>query len=559
MADGLDLAVALLLREVVHAVDGRRGRDAHAVVVEPVEAVLVGHRVDLVGHRVPFVLDLLEEPLLVVVERRREVDVVEDVERRRDRNRVFDAVLHVLERLFGEDLALGRGHRVGHLARVLHRDLLVPAVLARLLLALEGVDARDVEDHRREGQRDRLVRGVLRDGHVGRQREGGAGPALRVGDRRVGLRRENVVERVGRVAVVAARGEVHRGGEGRAGVGLGILRVGPLHAEVALLEVVGFALLAGLDVRVLDIEAAAVLVALDVARGGRGLPRAERVEAAADGQVGVVAQRDVVAQVAQEEAARAVLAVGGHQQTRLGPHVDREEAVGDAEEVDRHVLHDQIGRARDDLLAGLHLGLGHRQVEVRVVGLVARCVHAVLDVDRVVGHLLHAAAHEPAVALLRRHALDLGLLGGEVVGDRIHLVGGRAVRELRLGYDRLAVERVGLAVGEDRLVGHVDAHEIGLEVAVLVGDVALVVDVDQLVAHVVDERVGALALDCAVEEPRGLARFAGRVALHRVGGEGVGSGRVARDGRSVGGCGIAAGLPAGGPFLCAAQAGIVGT
>ena len=306
---------------------------------------------------------------------------------------MLDAVLHVLERLFREDLRLGGGDRVGHLARILHRDLLVPAVLAGLLLALEGVESRDVEDHRGQRHRDRLVLRVLRDGHVCREREGGSAPALRVGDRRVGLRRKDVVDVGGRVAVVAAGGEVHRGREGRSGIGLGELRVGPLHAEVVLLDVVGFALFAGLYARELHVEAAAVLVSLDVARGGRGLPRAERVESAAERQVGIFAQRDVVAQVAEEESLGGLLSVGGHQQTRLGAHVDREEALGYAEEIDRHVLHDQVGRSGDHLLPGNHLCLGHGQVEVRVVGLVAGGVLAVLDVEGVVGHLLHAAAH----------------------------------------------------------------------------------------------------------------------------------------------------------------------
>ena len=517
MADGLDLAVAALLREVEHAVDRRRGRDAEIVVVQAVEPVVRRQRVGLVRHGVPLVLHLLEVPLLRIVGRRRDVDVVEEVERRRDRDRVLDAVLHVFERLLREDLRFGGRHRVGHLARVLHRDLLVPAVLARLLLALERVEARNVEDHRRQRHRNGLVLGVLRDGHVGRQRERRARPALRVGDRGVGLGGQNVVEVRRRILAVTARREVHRGREGRARIGLGILRVGPLHAEVVLLDVVGFALFAGLHARILHVEAAAVLVSLDVARGRRGLPRPQRVDAAPDREVGVFAHREVVAQVAQEESLGVLLAVGGHQKSRLRTRIDREEALGDTQEIDRHILHDQVGRSRDNLLARNDLRLGHRQVEVRVVGLVARGVFAVLDVDRVVGHLLHAAAHEPSVALLRGHTLDLRLLRIEVVGDRVHLVGGRAVGEFRFRDDRLAFQRVGFAVGVDQLRVHVDAHEVGFEVAVLVGHVALVVDVDELVAHVVDQRVGVLARDRVVEERSRRTRFFDRIPAHRVG------------------------------------------
>ena len=265
MADRLNLAVAAFFGEVVHAVHGRRCRDAEVVVVQTVEAVLRRQRIDAVGDGIPFQLDLFEIPLLVVVGRRRDVDVVEEVERRRNRDVVFDAVLHVVERLLREYFVLGGAHRVGHFTRVLHRNLLVPAVFAGFLLAFEGVEARDVEDQRGQGYRNGLVLRVLRNGHVRRERERRAGPVLRIGDRRVGLRGENVVEVGRRILAVTAGGEVHRRREGRTGVGLGVLRMGPLDAEVALLDIVGFAFLACLDVRVLHVETAAVLVTFDVA------------------------------------------------------------------------------------------------------------------------------------------------------------------------------------------------------------------------------------------------------------------------------------------------------
>ena len=165
-----------------------------------------------------------------------------------------------------------------------------------------------------------------------------------------------------------------------------------------------------------------------------------------------------------------------------------------------------------------------------MIRLVAGGVFAVLNVDRIVGHLLYAAAHQPAVALLRGHTFDLGLLRVEVVGDRVHLVGGRTVGKLRFGDDELALHRVGLAVGVDQFRIHVDAHEVGFEVAVLVSDVALIIDVDQFVAHVVNQRVGVLARDRVVEESARGPRFFDRVAVQRVDRERVGAGHAQRVG-----------------------------
>ena len=512
------LYLAGLFLELIHAVERRRGAHRGGVVVEPVESVFGIEVAHFVGHGTPFALLLLEIPLLGIVERRRDVDVVEEVERGRDGYRVLDAVAHVFERLLGEDLRFGGGHRVGHLTRVLHRNLLVPPCLALRLAPFEGVEARDVEDDVGQRHRDRGVLRVLRHGHVHRERERGSRPVLRVGDRRVGLRLENVIDRRGRVFGVTARGEVDRCGEGGARVGLRILRVRPLQAEGVLFEEVGFALLAGADARELGVEVARVLVAFDVARCGGSLPRSERVDARREGEVHVLAEGEVVTEIAEEEAALAVLAVGRHQESRLGARTDREEALRNTEEIDRYVLHDQVGGAGDHLLARNHLRLGHGQIEVGVIRLVAGGVFAALDVDVVVGHLLHAAADEPSVALLRRHALDLGLARLEIVGDGVHLVGrGRTFGEFGSGDRGLPFQRVGLPVGVNLPGVHVDAHEVGFEVHVLVIDVALVVDVDHLVADVVDQRVGVLAVHDVFEEGSALLFAARGVALERIG------------------------------------------
>ena len=224
-------------------------------------------------------------------------------------------------------------------------------------------------------------------------------------------------------------------------------------------------------------------------------PTIRACDARREGEVHVLAEGEVVTEIAEEEAALAVLAVGRHQESRLGARTDREEALRNTEEIDRYVLHDQVGGAGDHLLARNHLRLGHGQIEVGVIRLVAGGVFAALDVDVVVGHLLHAAADEPSVALLRRHALDLGLARLEIVGDGVHLVGrGRTFGEFGAGDRGLPFQRVGLPVGVNLPGVHVDAHEVGFEVHVLVVDVALVVDVDHLVADVGDQRVGVLAV-----------------------------------------------------------------
>ena len=82
----------------------------------------------------------------------------------------------------------------------------------------------------------------------------------------------------------------------------------------------------------------------------------------------------------------------------------------------------------------------------------------------------------------------------------------------------LALDRVGLAVGEYVFGREVDTHEIGFEIHVLIGHIALVIDVYQTVARIEDERVGILALDDVFKEgTAGALRRVGRQSVASAG------------------------------------------
>ena len=154
--------------ELVGSVQLGRGADRETVIVQPVEA---GGRIavdDRPGNRVPLLVDLTEVPAFLIVCRRTDVDVVEQVQRRGDRNVVVDAVLHLLEHPVGEQIPFFDFYVVAERSRVGERNFLVPALLADGLLAPERIDARYAENHVRETQRNGRVLRVLRVLHVGR-------------------------------------------------------------------------------------------------------------------------------------------------------------------------------------------------------------------------------------------------------------------------------------------------------------------------------------------------------------------------------------------------------
>ena len=486
----------LVPREIVGPVHLGVGRHVEVVVIQMVESVgrvpaQVIFRVGVVG-----LGHLSEEPYGIVVEARRYVDVVEQVERRRYGNLVLDAVHHLVEDVGRKQFVLLGLDRVGEATGIGDRNLLVPPLFAYGIFSPEGKDLRHVERSARQGELYGGVAGVYRGAHTDLQGEGGTRPALAVGDGRFGGGADVVVQRCGGVLPEAAGGEVHRGGKGRAGIELGVLLVGPLQLETRRVYVVGIARFADDGLGVTAGYPAAVFVSLYVSALGGELPRTVSVDAAQQRQVHVFTRCPIVTAVAQEESAGGLLAVARDDDTGTAPLREGEKAFGNGNG-QRYVLHDEVGRTDDDFLLRDDLRLGETEVEVRMVGLVAGRIFAGADVDGVVRHLLHVVAQQKAFALLRRHALDFRLARFEVVEDGVHRKCGAALHE----YGPCPVAEGVADAGGIHLFGiQFYAHEIGLHVHVAVSHVAAVIDVNELLFRTVHERVLVLAAYHVVEK-----------------------------------------------------------
>lgn len=286
-----------------------------------------------------------------------------------------------VERIWGESCWCGVD-LVGQRTRIAHGNLLIPALVAHLLLAPEGIEAGygDIQVGQRHGQRG--VAHVLRHVGSGAERhayagEGGA-PVDGRGTRAL-CQRLRIIERVEVVALIAGRGEVDACRERAVGVRLGVLAVTPLYLEALLLGEVGHALVARLGVLIAEEEGARILVALLVVAGCRDAPGALGIDFSQQLEVPLVAHGKVVAAVAEIEAAVALVTVRGHDEAAGVALREGEEAVGDGKR-HRHVAHDEVGGAEDHVLARTHLGARQGDVEVGM-GRVAGGVASVLQVD----------------------------------------------------------------------------------------------------------------------------------------------------------------------------------
>ena len=146
-------------------------------------------------------------------------------------------------------------------------------------------------------------------------------------------------------------------------------------------------------------------------------------------------------------------------------------------------------------------------------------ITTVSNVNGVVRHLLDTGTLDITLTLLSGHPFDTRLLRIEVVGDGIHRIRGAVVDKLGARIDDLdgvallgrllQLDRIGTSIRIDLLVIHVDPHEVGLEVHLLVLDISLFVDVNHLLLHLIHQRILILTVDHIIQE-----RFA--VNRHRI-------------------------------------------
>ena len=432
---------------------------------------------------------------------------------------MLHTITHIFQCLQCEDVFLGRRHRVCKFCRIGKTYLLVPTLLTHSLLAFEWIDSRHVEHDIRQGYSQLFGLRVLRHRQVHREREWSTGPTLRIRDRGVGLSGKNVVKCRCRVFRITTWREVYRCRECRTRICLRVLRVCPSQTEVVLLNVVCFALIARLYRREIEVYTSVILISLDIARWSIHLPRAQSIEASREGKVDVFAQNEVVSQTSDKESSRGIFSVWRHQQTRLRSEIYGEESLRNTSKVDWYIVHNQIGRTRNNLLARNNFRLGHGEVEVRIIRMVTSGIFTMTNIDWVIRHLLNLSADQPTITLLSCYALNKRLFRSKVVGYGIHSIGRTALFEDRMCIFRLALNCISLSVRIYLLGCHIYLHIIGLQTHILVVYISLIVNMDLLVQHIIVERIGILSGDNLLYH-RATLLVCSRVALqHRIGGK----------------------------------------
>ena len=273
MADHLHL-IPQERQGLEEAIQGGRRGDRATEIVDAVEVIRRIARHHPLLLRIVFLRDLARVPALVIVELRRDVDEVEELEGRADGDPVLGAAPPIFHEVRLEELVFLRRDAVGEGTGIAHGDLLVPSLVAHPLFPLEGEDLGHRHGEVGEGERDALVAFRLVQAHRSGDGEGTVGETLGDVDGRAGrvVVDITIVDTVLVVAVVGGGGEVDARREGEVRVGLRVLRMRPADFEVFREAVVRQALVAQLRHQVGGLEIARELIALPVLRFGGEAP-----------------------------------------------------------------------------------------------------------------------------------------------------------------------------------------------------------------------------------------------------------------------------------------------
>ena len=326
--------------------------------------------------------------------------------------------------------------------------------------------------------------------------------------------RQGVVHALQVLALVVLGGKVDARRERGIAARAAVLRVRPLYLEALRHHIVGHILLALHGADETGVEVSAESVALAVVHLAAQAPGALRVDFAQGLEVHIVVDGEIVAAIAQIETANRFIAKGGNDETRGVFLVYREESIGNGKR-QWHILHNQVGRAKETLLARYDLGARDFDVEVRVLGITGR-IGGVLEVEGAVVGALALAAGQEAVALGRTDVADEALLRLEIEGHGFALILFAAL--LVEGLARERTRGIAVGIGIDHAAVDVHAHLGGVELHALILHLALAEEVGKARGGIIGHGVLGLVLDGRID--------AWLALLHTVVGQGVAHGAV---------------------------------
>ena len=250
----------------------------------------------------------------------------------------------------------------------------------------------------------------------------------------------------------------------------------------------------------------------------------------------MVAEHEVHTQATHIESSRLLFAEGRHKQAGRALRFFRDEAEGEADKRQFHILHHEVGRTYYGLLARLlhHLRSREGEIVVRVVGIADR-IFSVGDIDGPVFHHLDVAAVEYTLVIIGYHIVYECLAGVEVIVHILHFILLSALLHHRSSHP-FHFCGVVTAPGIDRPGFHVVLHIIRSKLHILVGDLHLTIiiylvgtglgipDREHGVAGIGEGRVfqAALAEEChrigaakGIHDPQRVpACNGGRIRLH---------------------------------------------
>ena len=217
-------------------------------------------------------------------------------------------------------------------------------------------------------------------------------------------------------------------------------------------------------VLIAHIQATVELIPLPVRTLCRKRPRTLRIDVSQHLDIHIIIDGKVITAVTEIETAVHLITVGRHDKTAAVLTLEREETIGQSQR-QRHILHHNMRRTEDHILARMHLRTGQRQIEMRMLGITGR-IFTVADVHHTRAVTLTVNGLHEALTLLGINILDKRLTRLEVIGNLVRLILIRALLEQRLTLNRTRGILPARSIHQTAV--NTDVNLLGIQLQILV-------------------------------------------------------------------------------------------
>ena len=354
-------------------------------------------------------------PTFRIVERRNNIEILEQSKCRTYRNIVLETIVPLVQPCLQDQIVLGTDG-IGDTTGILQGNLFIPTFFSGCLFTLERINTVQGNVQVRRRYTDGRVTRILSDIECSGQVQTNGRESARIthtGSLRIVGIHFRIIQTAQITTVITTCRKIHIRRETAVRTCLLVLAMAPSYLKVFGNHIIRHVLLAGLCHQIAGIERTTIFITLGIVRLGGQSPGAFRENFSQDFQVHIVTDGKIISPVTQVKTTVHFIAERRHDEARRITAAEREKAERNSNR-QRHIFHHQLGRSEYYILFRTNFGLSQFQIKVRMF-MVACRIFTIADKEFVARAFLGLFTGYISFPLLGYNAIDEPFLAFKII------------------------------------------------------------------------------------------------------------------------------------------------